>query len=191
MPRAGRKVGWSRSVGASRSTGAPHMSILYPHAQTLPIRLLYGAHLGSAKRPYQDRLEDGADLVEGLAERRCPTVKQAAADVGVCPTVLGQFLRKHRGWRGNHRGLPAKRLKSNDRRPVDDFHALWRMAHALGTDAVLELLAEMGAPAVPMNGNGTVVAKTNGNSAITTKTNGTGAAVTSTTNGTGQHIDSI
>src|SRR5262245_37894479 len=186
MPRAGRKVGWSRSVGASRSTGAPHMSILYPHAQTLPIRLLCGQHLGSAKRPYQDRLQDGADLVEGLAERRSPTVKQAAADVGVCPVALGQFLRKHRGWRGNHRGLPAKRLKSNARRPVDDLHALWRMAHALGTDAVLELLAEMGAPAVPVNGNGTVAAKTNG---AGTNGAGTAAAVTSTTNGTGQHVD--
>ena len=136
------------------------------------IRYLHGPYLGSAKRPYQDRLEDGADLVEGLAERRSPTVKQAAADVGVCPTVLGQFLRKHRGWRGNHRGQPVKRPRRNALRSDDDLRALYRMAFTLGTDAVLELLAAMGAPAVPVNGtatatNGAVVAKA-GNGAVTT-----------------------
>jgi len=140
------------------------------------IRTLYGPYLGSAKRPYQDRLEDGADLVEGLAERRSPTVKQAAADVSVCPVALGKFLRKHRGWCGNHRGQPAKRPKSDAQRLDDDLRALYRMAFAHGTDTMLEALVAMGAPAVPMNGNDAVVAKTMGNGAVTT-------------NGTDQHID--
>ena len=52
-----------------------------PTTSACAIRVLFGSHLGSSKRSYADQLEDGADLVEGKAVRKSPTVKQAAADV--------------------------------------------------------------------------------------------------------------
>jgi len=103
--------------------------------------------LGSSKRSYADRLEDGADLVEGKAVRKSPTVKQAAADVNVDPTALGYVLRR-RGWRGwNRRGhRPAKRRS-------DAWQAeLHRLALAHGTDALVNELAAMEVPAGSLNG---------------------------------------
>jgi len=137
------------------------MSILNANPLTFATRTLLGPHLGSSKRSYHERLEDGADLVEGKAVRRSPTVRQAAADVNVDPTTLWQVLHE-RGWRAyQRRGQhPTKKRGSDDQQL--DLIALRRMAFALGTDALLEELAAMGAPAVPVNGNGTADAPTNG-----------------------------
>lgn len=43
------------------------------------IRVLYGPHLGSSKRPYHARVCDAADMVMGLAERRWPTTEQGCS----------------------------------------------------------------------------------------------------------------
>jgi hypothetical protein len=128
-----------------------------PTTSACAIRVLFGSHLGSSKRSYADRLEDGADLVEGKAVRKSPTVKQAAADVNVDPTALGYVLRR-RGWRGWNRRAhhPAKRRAS------DSWQSeLQRLALVHGTDALVNELAAMEAPAGAAL-NGAAVTSTNG-----------------------------
>ena len=132
------------------------MTTLNPKSPAYAIRTLCGSHLGSSKRSYHDQLEDGADLVEGKALRKSPTVRQAAADVNVDPTALGYVLRR-RGWRGwNRRGHQPARKPAGDAWQAE----LRRLALAHGTDALVNELAAMEAPVGGLNG--AAVTPTNG-----------------------------
>jgi hypothetical protein len=137
------------------------MSLTSIHQQSA-IRTLDGHRLGSASRPYRDRLEDGADLVEGKAERKSPTIKQAAADVNVCSVALWKTLRA-RGWHDpRRRPQPEKWPPRGARQLEADLRVLHGIAYRLGTDAIVAELVAINAPAVPMNGNGAAVARANG-----------------------------
>jgi hypothetical protein len=110
-------------------------------------RVLKGPHLGSSKRPLPARIKDGADLVLGSAERKHPTIEQAAADVGVKPAKLRDALLK-RGWRGYSRPRKAK---------TNGKHAPWQLAlralaHEQGSLAIVDELVAMGCPEPVPNG---------------------------------------